>query len=1358
MKVVPALVLVFCVACTQVSLFAQSGTFSVSTRKDSIGSVQTGSSKTDSVTVTNTGTSTLTISSVKSSNARFTVGPASASLAAGAGRKFGIAFAPTVTGAQSAFIVFTHSGGTSPDTVTASGTGTAPAFSVNRKNVGFGFVVIGSPKPDSVSVTNAGTAPLVISTVTSSNARYTVSPTSGTIQPGAKSTFRITFTPTVTGAQNGNIVFVHNAPTVRDTVAVTGTGTGFSVNRRSVAFGNVQVGLNSRDSVVVTNAGATTLTITSVTSGNAVFAVSPASASIAAAGSAKFYITFTPANTTVQTGNVVFIHSASSSPDTVSVSGTGTLPGFSLNRKTVPFGFVALGGNRLDSVSVSDTGKAPLVISGVASSNGAFTVSPANATIQPSQARTFYITFTPANTNAQAGNIVFTHNAPSLHDTVAVTGTGGLPAFSVTRRSVPFGFVMLGGNRVDSVIVSDTGKVPLVISGVASSNGTFTVSPANATIQSAQARTFYITFTPANTNAQAGNIVFTHNAPSLHDTVAVTGTGGLPAFSVTRRQVPFGTVPLGGNKLDSVSVKDTGTVALVISGVASSNGAFTVSPTNATLQPAQSRTFYITFTPANTIAQSGNLVFTHNAPGAHDTVSVSGTGGLGGFAVTRRSVPFGIVPVGGNKLDSVSVTDTGTVALVVSGVSSSNGAFAVNPTGATIQPAQSRMFYITFTPANTSPQTGVIVLTSNAPEARDTITVTGAGVTSAFSVNKRSIAFGNVVVGNARADSVTVADTGLAPLVISSVTSSNGRFAVNPANATIQPGGTRTFTVVFAPLSASAQNGLVVFNHNAPDLHDTVTLSGTGVGPLAAPVLLLPASGATGRPTPDTLSWSSVSGATGYWVEVATDPAFTSIGLNDSTLTSTQRQVSGLPQNTLYYWRVCTRNSAGTGPFSSASTFTTVASGPVTGTVSFSGDVSSTSYRMFGLPGLGYRRAGDIFTGTQKVDWRILRDTGQDTTYPAYYVDLSPDSALRTGEGYWLLQKNNLTVSRTDTLPALSPDGTYSIPLHGGWNMISNPFNVTVTRSAVIAANALPAGTLFWEHVGSMRTSSGTTLDPLKGYYFDNDTANIPALKIPYPFSTAVAKLAKTTGAGWRVELVFDSDINTDRDNYAGIAPGVKAGRNEMDQHEPPLVFDQGFLYFVRPEWDAVHSRFATDIRTSLGSGQTWDFEVWNPRKGPGKITVLGLDGVPPENQVVLVNTQNTSPADIRTNGVYAYTTTSPKMAFKLVVGPKSYVDAETSKLLPQAFALAQNYPNPFNPSTTIQYMLPAGSFVRLEIISVIGQRIRLLDEGYRAAATYSVVWDGKDDGAHPVSSGIYFCRLTAGGSAAMTRKLVLLK
>jgi len=69
--------------------------------------------------------------------------------------------------------------------------------------------------------------------------------------------------------------------------------------------------------------------------------------------------------------------------------------------------------------------------------------------------------------------------------------------------------------------------------------------------------------------------------------------------------------------------------------------------------------------------------------------------------------------------------------------------------------------------------------------------------------------------------------------------------------------------------------------------------------------------------------------------------------------------------------------------------------------------------------------------------------------------------------------------------------------------------------------------------------------------------------------------------------------------------------------------------------------------------------------------------------------------------------------------------------------------PNPFNPRTTIRYSLPQEAEVTLEIYDVAGHRVRSLVAGQnRTAGEQREVWDGKDDGAHAVPAGTYFCRL----------------
>ena len=88
----------------------------------------------------------------------------------------------------------------------------------------------------------------------------------------------------------------------------------------------------------------------------------------------------------------------------------------------------------------------------------------------------------------------------------------------------------------------------------------------------------------------------------------------------------------------------------------------------------------------------------------------------------------------------------------------------------------------------------------------------------------------------------------------------------------------------------------------------------------------------------------------------------------------------------------------------------------------------------------------------------------------------------------------------------------------------------------------------------------------------------------------------------------------------------------------------------------------------------------------------------------------------------------------------------------PASWALHNSYPNPFNPSTRIQYDLPSPAHVLLKIYNNLGEVVATLFEGERTEGSYTAEFDGSH-----LSSGVYFCRLCAGGYTATT-KLMLLK
>ncbi len=108
-------------------------------------------------------------------------------------------------------------------------------------------------------------------------------------------------------------------------------------------------------------------------------------------------------------------------------------------------------------------------------------------------------------------------------------------------------------------------------------------------------------------------------------------------------------------------------------------------------------------------------------------------------------------------------------------------------------------------------------------------------------------------------------------------------------------------------------------------------------------------------------------------------------------------------------------------------------------------------------------------------------------------------------------------------------------------------------------------------------------------------------------------------------------------------------------------------------------------------------------------------------------------------------------------------VSPRTIRQAVRTFQLFQSYPNPVQvkngPSggVLISFQLLRREQVTLAVYNALGQEIKRLFSGNRAAGTHKIVWDGRDDAGHLLPEGIYFYKLTA-GSVQKTRKLILMR
>jgi hypothetical protein len=89
----------------------------------------------------------------------------------------------------------------------------------------------------------------------------------------------------------------------------------------------------------------------------------------------------------------------------------------------------------------------------------------------------------------------------------------------------------------------------------------------------------------------------------------------------------------------------------------------------------------------------------------------------------------------------------------------------------------------------------------------------------------------------------------------------------------------------------------------------------------------------------------------------------------------------------------------------------------------------------------------------------------------------------------------------------------------------------------------------------------------------------------------------------------------------------------------------------------------------------------------------------------------------------------------------------------PNKYELSQNYPNPFNPVTKINFAIPVGTNVSINVYDVSGKQVNsIMKNKFLEADYYSVVFD-----ASKLSSGIYYYRIETDKFTSV-KKMVVLK
>lgn len=82
--------------------------------------------------------------------------------------------------------------------------------------------------------------------------------------------------------------------------------------------------------------------------------------------------------------------------------------------------------------------------------------------------------------------------------------------------------------------------------------------------------------------------------------------------------------------------------------------------------------------------------------------------------------------------------------------------------------------------------------------------------------------------------------------------------------------------------------------------------------------------------------------------------------------------------------------------------------------------------------------------------------------------------------------------------------------------------------------------------------------------------------------------------------------------------------------------------------------------------------------------------------------------------------------------------------------------PNPLVANASVSFTLDEPGMVSLKIFDLTGRAVSTLVDQQLSSGEHAVQWNGRGDDGQPLSSGLYFCRVTSGGVSEMTGLCVL--
>ena len=407
------------------------GRVNVSPSTVDFGVIRVGAKATQLVTLTNSDSGRATVDQVEKTGSDFQISglPVPLVLEGGQSAAFLVTFSPSIVGSVSGSISLSGSASNSPTLLTLAGQGNSSEESgqltIIPSTVDFGDVAVDDMVTREVALDNQGNASLTILQADISSPDFLIGGLSLplTLAAGQSIFFTVGFAPSVSGAEVAGLSFVTESSSAPNTLLLSGNGVlvpgTLSFIPGVVDFGDVTVGDNVSQGVVLSNSGRGPVNVSAVSVNGAGFSVGgiPLPLVLVGGGSATFSVSFAPVAGGSVAGSVTLVSNTSNAPSFLSLTGnglvaTGTL---SFSSTTLNFVDVVVGTGATLAVTLTNSGEGGVTITQADFADGAdfsLGVLPLPLTLSSGQTTTFPVAFTPATVGAQSATLSLSSVTP----------------------------------------------------------------------------------------------------------------------------------------------------------------------------------------------------------------------------------------------------------------------------------------------------------------------------------------------------------------------------------------------------------------------------------------------------------------------------------------------------------------------------------------------------------------------------------------------------------------------------------------------------------------------------------------------------------------------------------------------------------------------------------------------------------------------------------------------------------------------------------------------------------------------------------------------------------------------------------